>query len=474
MYFSFLNSHVSCLGASDQLKAYYLSVYGTSLQHVQKKRHDLNLLISNLKLGSIEEADLEMVNDDFNEWKYFCHKQNSYKAIKYEEIFHGNSRSIMISGPKGIGKTNFLQNCLYHWSNGLHWKDLNFIFYFEFNKFNKLENVTNMKQLIKKFYKNILNGYEISSFNATMLIIDGLDEFAYFEELVANKSSNTIPLITAINNAFSSENYKSVLCGNIASVMRYWGKFKGYKDAISMQVLGFNISGIKSFFEDLLLSKTLKTDLENIYTSSRNGEGLLSVPLYLKVACSTLLTLNIQSVKTMTELNTLIFLHFVLQNCKIKEPLQQLMQLNRQHILNACEVAFTLMSFGKVKVSQNELSLVLDENGFDPLGFVKKSIASQQYQFVHFILMKFCASVHLLFNVNLHEIVKNKRLRNCLPIISGFVHRKENSFLNLICELREPLHKPTFWLREIYGKKNLCCLCVGFYVYRLRSNVSLQ
>ena len=107
MHFSFLNSHVSCLGASDQLKAYYLSVYGTSLQHVQKKRQNLILLISNLKLDSIEEADLEMVNDDFNEWKYFCHNQNSYKAIKYEEVFHGNSRSIMISGPKGIGKTNF-------------------------------------------------------------------------------------------------------------------------------------------------------------------------------------------------------------------------------------------------------------------------------------------------------------------------------------------------------------------------------
>ena len=396
-----------------------------------------------------------MLKDDFNEWEYFRHKQNSYKAINYEEVFDENSQLILISGPNGIGKTNFLQNCLYHWANGLHWKYLNFIFYFEFKKINKFPNVSNVKQLIKKFYKNILKEYELSSFNATMFIIDGLDEFVYLEELANNKCSNKIPIITAVGEMFNSENCKYVLSGNVATVMKYWGTIKDYRRVASMQILGLNSSGTKSFFEDLSLSKTLKSDIEKLSSLSHYAAALLSVPLYLKAVVATLLTLSIQSVKTMTELQTLIFLYFVQQNCKSKEPLQRLMQINQQHILKICEMAFTLLNSGKLKVSQKEFGSVLDENGFEPLGFIKKSVLSQQYQFVHLFLIEFCASVHLLFNINYQEIIANGKLRNCLPLISGFVHCNEDSFFSLICQLKESLHKQTSWLINISGKFNI-------------------
>ena len=395
-----------------------------------------------------------MVNDGCDEWQHFFYKQKHYKTVKFEEVFNESSQLIMISGLRGVGKTNFLKNCIYHWANGLHWKNLNFVFYFEFNKINKLQSVSNMKQLIKKYYKNILKGYEISSFNATMFIIDGFDEFAYFEELNDNKSSNNTPIITVLGDISSSEYCKCVLSGNIATLIRYWGTIKDYKDPKIIQMMGLNVAGAKSILEDFSLSETLRTDLENLLTFSRKGAALLSIPLYLNAACSTLLSLSVKSVKTMTELETLIFLLFLQQNCKSKEPLQRVIQTKQQHILKVCRVAFILLDRGKKNISQNELGSVLDEDGFEPLGFIKKSVLSQQYQFVHFFIMKFCASVHLLFNVNTHEIITNGRLRNYLPFISGFIHRTEESFLSLICQLQKPLHKQTSWLTDIYGKIN--------------------
>ena len=127
--------------------------------------------------------------------------------------------------------------------------------------------------------------------------------------------------------------------------MRYWSTIKDYKDAASMQILGLNIRGTKNFLEDLLLNKTLKTNLEKLSASSRKREALLSVPLYLKAACSTLITYD--------------------------EPLRRFMRINWQHILNVYKVAFTPMNSGTVNVSQTELSLVLDENGLNPLDLFK-------------------------------------------------------------------------------------------------------
>ena len=96
------------------------------------------------------------------------------------------------------------------------------------------------------------------------------------------------------------------------------------------------------------------------------------------------------------------------------------------------------MKSGTVNVSKTELCLVPYENGFEPLGFIKKPFINQQYQFVHLILTKFFASVHLLFNHNSQDTINNERLRNYLPFISGFVHRNKNSFLRLISKLKKP------------------------------------
>ena len=392
-----------------------------------------------------------MVNDDFNEWEYFLHKRNSYKEIKYEEVFNENSQLVMISGPKGIGKTHFLQNCLYDWANGSHWKNFNFVFYFEFNKINKLKDVSSLKQLIMKFYKNILNGFEISSYKAIMYIIDGLEEFVYLEQLINPKFPNKIPIIKTLSDAFSSNNCKCVVSGNILSALRFWSTYKHYKGSANLMIVGLSVNGIKCLVENFLFSKALINDLEILSASSRRRAVLLSVPFYLKTVCSTSLKLNVRSLKTMTELQTLIFLHFLHQSCVNKKPLRQIIQTNKQHILKVCEVAFNLLDRGKVNLSQKYLRSVLDENGVEPLGLIKKCVLYQRYKFVHLFSMKFCASIHLLFNANCQKIINNKRLRNCLPTISGFVYCNKQSFLNLISQLEQPLQKSTSWLRDI------CC-----------------
>ena len=73
---------------------------------------------------------------------------------------------------------------------------------------------------------------------------------------------------------------------------------------------------------------------------------------------------------------------------------------NKCHILKICKLAFTMFGQKRMIVLKDELPSVLDKNDIERLGFIERSNLSHQHQFVHPLMMKFCASVHLLWYEN--------------------------------------------------------------------------
>ena len=424
---------------------------------------DVNLMMSDIELTYVNADDVLNYSNcaTFDEWEYFVNtlSNDNNELVAFEEMTLAQPQLLLLSGIAGIGKTCFLQKCLYCWAKNLLWQNVDIVLYFEFKKLNNLSHVSNPHEMINKFYKNILKGQDVmSSQMSVMFIIDGLDEFIHLEDLYNHISGNssTVPLVSTIMHVLSAKNIKFVLGGRVEAVMKYQSLIKGLKDILHIQIMGFSNLRIRKYYETNLISKTLRSNLQKFIKSSPFAKGILSIPFYLKAVCSTLsLCLDSYSLKTITELQTLIFLHFVQQMNKTNEPLYGFIQKNKGHILNVCKAAFNTLDEGKTIISKAELVTVVNDNGIKPFGFIVKSNVNQHYQFVHLFLMKFCASVYLYFFEDPQKVFNHERLRCCLPVACGLLNGNERNFLSLITQLQEPFHNHNFWLRDICSKQNL-------------------
>ena len=429
-------------------------------QKIDQMNTYIDLDINNVDLIYVNADDMSTYADSekFDEWEYFVKKlsDESNKTMTFEEISLEQSQLLLLSGIAGIGKTYLLQKCVFYWAKGLIWRDVDFVFYFEFKKLNKFSHVSNAQEIINKFYKNILKRQDIMFSTKTVIfLIDGLDEFIHLEHLYDCMSGDysNLPLISTLMHVLNTRDIKCVLGGRVEAVMKYQSLVKEREDILHIQIKGFSNLGIRNYYKSSLMSETLRKNLEKFTTSSPVAKAIMSVPFYTKVLCSALsLCFDSYSLKTTTELQTLIFLHFVQQINKTTEPLYRLMQKNKQHILNVCNVAFTMLEEGRVMVSETELAIILDDNGFEPFGFIVKSNLSHQYHFVHLFLMNFCASVYMYFYKNPEDVFKQEKLRSCLPVTCGLLYGDGKNFVSLISQLQEPLHKGKSWLKEICGK----------------------
>ena len=462
-YFDFvlLKTSIWFLESRDLLKSYYTRSYSNS-QHIEQVNNDVDIMMSNIELTYIKEDDVVTSSNDltFDEWEYFVKKLSDVnnQKVEFEEIALKQPQLLLLSGIAGIGKTCFFQKCLFCWAKGLLWKNVDLVLYFEFKKLNNLNHVSNPQELVNKFYKNILKEqYVMSSQMTVMFIIDGLDEFVHLEHLYSDLSGDcsNIPIVSTLVNVLSARNIKCVLGGRVEAVMKYQNLVKGHENISHIQIIGFSDFRIREYCESNLISKNLKSDLQEFIKNSPFAKGLLSIPFFLKGVCSTLsLCFDSYSLKTMTELQTLIFLHFVQQINKTTLSLYGFIQRNKQHILNICSAAFIMLDEGRSIVSEVELATVVDENGIEPFGFIVKSNFNQHYKFVHPFLLSFCASVHLYFYGNPQKVFNHARLRSCLPAACGLLNNGRN-FLSLINQLQKPFYNKNIWLRDICGKQNL-------------------
>ncbi|XP_047122535.1 uncharacterized protein LOC124806009 isoform X1 [Hydra vulgaris] len=419
-----------------KLKLHYIMTYGNFYAQSDInsfKKNTVNLSTDHFDLVKVETTYLQNVKDDFNEWTDHIEKQNIYKKIAFEEVFSQDLPFLLISGIAGIGKTYFLKKCLLLWAHGLLWKNVDFVFYFDLKKLNNLNAISSLNELIRKFYGNILKGFEISSQRSITLVIDGLDNFTQLDNLIYQKLDD-IPLINTLNHAFNSKEIKCVLAGRVRTAIAYWSACKGNDAITNIQIMGLNNQGITFYFEDILLSSTLKNQLNNISSLSIEGKLILSVPLYLKAICKTVLNMGIFSVNTITELLGLVFYYFIQKKYKNKtSSLHELMHIEAPFICAICNVAFNLLENGNSFVWQFTANDSLKEDFY----FIKKCNINQQYEFHHYMMLKFCASVHLYMFESLQKAHSNKRLHACLPIITGLTYGRERNMLSLISSIKK-------------------------------------
>nr|XP_047131602.1 uncharacterized protein LOC124810571 isoform X3 [Hydra vulgaris] len=438
------------------LKNYYLVNYGkiNEVQPLLKTPANVNLINTFVDLCIVDAVNTQLDFVFSVERKEFLEKQKSYTPIPYSEIFMKEKSVILISGIAGIGKTWLLRKCLLDWSNNLIWKNVELVFYLECRRLNQHQNISNINDLLNVFYNDILNDFNISNHTA-LFIIDGLDEFIYFNELL-NPSFN----YPVVNTLTDIKKYKHVIAGRVYAIDQYQSKYTEHSDKSIIQIMGFNENGINNYIENHVKEEkkeVVKTTLKD----SPIAKAMASVPFYLSSMCKIISDSNkiyTNSFLTMTDLYANIFLYFLQKHIMKNDKLiYEIMEdsFNKRYILNICKIAYELFIKNNIIFSKKDIEYFIsdfDQNDGNLFGFIEKveTNVGCYYQFAHLTIMEFCVSVYAYNCLSRKKIMANEKLRSCLSMICGLTNNKsQNSLLKFLVNLN-PSNESLPWL-SIFG-----------------------
>ncbi|XP_065673554.1 protein NLRC5-like isoform X2 [Hydra vulgaris] len=395
------------------------------------------------------------------ERKEFLEKQLCYTPIPYSELFKNKNSVILISGIAGIGKTWLLRKCLLDWSNDLIWKNVELVFYLECRRINQYENVSNINDLLSVFYKDIISNINVS-IHTTLFIIDGLDEFKYFNELSNPRLKCNHPIVNVLAEI---QNYKHLVAGRVYAIDQYQSIYTDRSDKLTIQIMGFNENGITNYVENNVIEGN-KEIVKATLKESPIAKAMASVPFYLSSMCKIISDskeISTRSFLTMTDLYANIFLYFLQKHIiKNNEMIYQIMEngSNKTFILNICKIAYELFVVNKVIFSKEDLQTFIGD--FDKnenfYGFIERIETNLgcYYQFAHLTIMEFCASVYAYNCLSVDEIIANQKLVSCLPMICGLTNKNQNSLLKFLANLNpsENTNQKSIFLYSLLDRLN--------------------
>ena len=430
-----------------RLKEFYRKTYVKTdeIAHLVKSSAKVELLDKFIALTLVDAFEVEKDTVTIAERNIFLQKQMNYKPIEFNEVFSQELPLLLITGIAGIGKTWLLKKCLLGWASGLLWETVDFVLYFECRKLNQFQNIGNVNELLNVFYKDIFQECNVCEHFSTMFVIDGLDEFAHLDELVNHSPRNPSkqPIINVLAEVLNIQKYKCIVSGRVGAILRYKDRVTECTDKLTIQIMGFNDKGIDEYIEKV---GNKKETIKSVLKTSNNAKAMASVPFYLSAMCSIIAASDFYSFNTMTELYCCIFLYFFQKHIsKTDQAVHSMMQSEskKQHVLRVCNIAWELFNQGKVIFSKDEIKVIVndfDEVESELLGFIERveSQLGYQYQFAHLTLMEFCASVHAHINLSPAEIISNKKLHSCLPMICGLANENKRCFVRFLADLKIP------------------------------------
>nr|XP_047131146.1 NACHT, LRR and PYD domains-containing protein 7-like isoform X1 [Hydra vulgaris]XP_047131147.1 NACHT, LRR and PYD domains-containing protein 7-like isoform X1 [Hydra vulgaris]XP_047131148.1 NACHT, LRR and PYD domains-containing protein 7-like isoform X1 [Hydra vulgaris] len=467
---------------SAELKQFYLKYCGkiSELQPLLKAPANVDLMNKFVDLCIVDAAKPQMDAVFSVERKEFLEKQMRYTPIPYSELFMNEKSVILVSGIAGIGKTWLLRKCLLDWSNDLIWKNVELVFYLECRRINQYENIFSINDLLSVFYKDIISNLNISITTA-LFLIDGLDEFKYFNELSNPNLKCKYPIVNVLAEI---QNYKHLVAGRVYAIDQYQSIYTDHSDKLTIQIMGFNKNGIANYVENHVKEEK-KGIVKATLKESPIAKAMASVPFYLSSMCKIISDskeISTISFLTMTDLYANIFLYFLQKHIiKNNEMIYQIMEndSNKTYILNICKIAYELFVVNKIIFSKEELQTFIgdfdkNENFF---GFIERFETNLgcYYQFAHLTIMEFCASVYAYNCLSSDEIMTNEKLKSCLSMICGLSNASQNSLLKFLVNLnpsKSPYKKFIQFIMNLFKNPSIKSNEKSIFLYSILDRLS--
>ena len=184
---------------------------------------------------------------------------------------------------------------------------MDFVVHLECRKLNQFQNIGNINKLPNVLYKDIFQECDVCEHFSILFVIDGLDEFAYLDELINHNPlipSKQTNIVNVLADALDVQKHKCVVAGRVGAIYRYKDRVTECTDKLTIQIMGFNDKGIDEYIEKFDNKKEM---IKSVLKECYYAKAMASVPFYLSAMCSIIAASDSYSFNTMTELYCCIF-----------------------------------------------------------------------------------------------------------------------------------------------------------------------
>ncbi|NXS34225.1 NLRC5 protein, partial [Pomatostomus ruficeps] len=359
-------------------------------------------------------------------------EEHADAAVKVSDLFYSEAPSnttkvIFVFGKPGTGKTRLMHRICQKWAEGVL-PQFRFTFLFEFRQLNLLERKLTLKELLFDMFLQPEDSPDavfqdlLENAQRTLIIFDGLDEFAANMDVSSSKRGPALTCPVSISQLFADLCHGKLLRGCtvlVTSRPKRLPDFLLYSVCVLAEIWGFDHEKVEEYVNHYFCQHSLR---ERAIAHLKNNTKLLSmclIPALCNVVCICLEYLllkhqmSVELPQTMTQFYIKMFLIFLSKqqgDCAGNEETQ--LNCNKKAILGLFDLALKGLEEKKLVFYVDDIPEDVKEfaslHGLLTVFEVKTSGTCPEvgYAFVHLSLQEFFAALCLM--------VSRRVDKNCL------------------------------------------------------------
>ncbi|NXP16605.1 NLRC5 protein, partial [Scytalopus superciliaris] len=356
-------------------------------------------------------------------------------AVKVSDLFCSvvpldTTKVIFLFGKPGTGKTMLMHRICQKWAEGVLPQFL-FTFLFEFRQLNLLKRKLTLKELLFDVFlqpednPDLVFQYLLENAQQTLIIFDGLDEFAANMDVSCCKGGPALTSPMSISQLFADLCHGKLLQGCtvlVTSRPKRLPDFLWYTVSVLAEIWGFDQEKVEQYVSRYFHQHSFK---EQAIAHLKNNTKLLNmclIPALCNVVCICLEYLllkhqmSLELPQTMTQFYIKMFLIFLNKQqgeCAGDEETQ--LNRNKKAILGLCDLALKGLEEKKLVFYVDDIPEHVREfaslHGLLTVFEVKTSGTCSEagYAFVHLSLQEFFAALCLMVSRNVDKNYLKKK-----------------------------------------------------------------
>lgn len=331
----------------------------------------------------------------------------SCTKLEMDELLDGEEKLILLRGIAGAGKTSLVDFLTLKWAEGLIYQEYNLLIVFKCRELNLCGERESLETLLEKKYDKELGKLLYDQLQSkrvkVLIIIDGMDEFKYIDDLInsfmkpCNGTASTVHDL--IKPTFNFQK-KVILVGRPHIMHQLYQTYCPSVEHKLIEIVGFSDDNVMAYIENFFSDDESKcTSMKNRVKEMGYIRSMARIPVYIKTLCDVHQNGGfLKDLKTETSLHVACLLVFL-----------------RKHMLRNNKVSFTEMCRDKNIISMikalselafkslkkgNIIILVENVTNLDVLnsGIIEKCESGEGgyvFQFTHLIFQEFlCNDLH--------------------------------------------------------------------------------
>ena len=366
------------------------------------------------------------------------------KPITIDQLLKPNEDNnlVLIQGAGGVGKSYMMETAALHWAQGKIWKDVSFLFLFQFKELNLFANKS-FKEAIETVYQTVFSDVKFEDLtkmgDKVLFLMDGIDEFADLNNtLNSSYYCNDTSVASGFYKLIKSQylpGRKLIVTGRTSSCDQIRSTFKELSIK-SFDILGFSSDQVKEYVQTYFsVNETKSQSLLESIEQHEKLELMSRTPAFLWSLCE----LHQQTeafikIETVTQLFAWQITVYLQQHFRFVAPKGSISTTSSMDIFNALDLRIMIKKLSKIaKTSLDKSNVLIDVSeiasqehtiqSMEKSGFINLVMTSygEKIQFYHMLMQEFLTAIHFMVTPSLddQELLDKDIYHGVAPLYAG-------------------------------------------------------